>query len=99
MNGKFDTIINSEKPVLVDFYADWCGPCKTMAPILKEVKDDLKDNIRIIKVNVDKNPAIAGVYQVRNIPTLMLFRNGKQLWSNAGVVSANDIKRVVLEKM
>lgn len=99
MNEKFDVIINSEKQVLVDFYAEWCGPCKTMAPILKEVKNDLKDNIRIIKVNVDKNPVIAETYQIRNIPTLILFRNGQQLWSGVGVVSAADIKKVILQKM
>jgi len=80
MNGRFVNIINSNKPVLVDFFADWCQPCKQMSPILKEVKSELKENVRIIKVNVDKNPAIATRYQIRSIPTVIVFKNGEPIW-------------------
>ena len=77
MNERFLNIINSDKPVLVDFFADWCEPCKQMAPILKDVKMELKENIRILKVNVDKNPVIATKYQIRNVPTVIIFKNGQ----------------------
>lgn len=95
MLGKFEHIINSEKPVLVDFYAEWCGPCKAMAPILKQVKESLSENVRIIKVDVDHNPSIAGRYGIRSVPTLMMFRRGQTLWTAAGVRPADEIRRVV----
>jgi len=85
MRGRFENIINTDKPVLVDFYAEWCAPCKVVPPLLKQVKERFNDNIRIIKVNVDSNPSIAGRYDIRSIPTLMLFRNGRTLWKAAGV--------------
>ena len=94
----FDTIIDSDKPVLVDFFATWCGPCQTLAPILKEVKDHLGDKISIIKIDVDKNPQIATRFQVRGVPTLMLYQNGKQLWRQSGVLSKNDLVKVILDK-
>ena len=94
----FDTIIDSDKPVLVDFFATWCGPCQTLAPILKEVKDHLGDKISIIKIDVDKNPQIATRFQVRGVPTLMLYQNGKQLWRQSGVLSKNDLLKVILDK-
>jgi len=95
MSGKFNSVINSKKPVLVDFYADWCAPCKQVHPILKRVKDSLKEGVRIIKVNVDKNPAIATKYQIRNIPTLILFKEGEVKWKVAGVRPEAEIEAVV----
>ena len=96
--SNFDNIIASDKPVLVDFFATWCGPCQTLAPILKEVKDHLGDKISIIKIDVDKNPQIATRFQVRGVPTLMLYQNGKQLWRQSGVLSKNDLLKVILDK-
>lgn len=99
MNGRFQTIINSERPVLVDFYADWCGPCKQVPPILKKVKDDFKEQIRIIKVNVDKNPVIATKYNIRSIPTLIVFKDGIPQWTGSGVRHVNEIKEVVRQNI
>lgn len=97
MSAKFNSVINSKKPVLVDFYADWCAPCKQVTPILKQVKDALKERVRIIKVNVDKNPAIATKYQIRNIPTLIIFKEGEVKWKGMGVRPASEIQKVLLE--
>lgn len=94
----FNNIIQSEKPVLIDFFATWCGPCQTLAPILKEVKDQLGDRISIIKIDVDKNQQIAAQYQVRGVPTMILFQKGKQLWRQSGVVDAKNLIKIILEK-
>jgi thioredoxin 1 len=78
MSQKFNELIKSETPVLVDFFADWCGPCKMLAPILKEVKSELGDGIKIIKIDVDKNEKLAAKYQVRGVPTMIIFKGGEQ---------------------
>ncbi len=91
----FNTIINSKTPVLVDFFATWCGPCKMVAPILQQVKAELGEAIRIIKIDVDKNQPLAQQYQIRSVPTLMIFQNGQMKWSGAGVMQADQIMTIV----
>ena len=96
--SNLDTIIKSEKPVLIDFFATWCGPCKMLGPVLKEVKDSLGDRVSIIKIDVDKNQQISSQYQVRGVPTMILFQNGKQLWRQSGVLTKEEIIKIILEK-
>ncbi len=96
--SNFNSIIQSDKPVLIDFFATWCGPCKMLGPILKEVKDTLGDRISILKIDVDKNQQIAAQYQVRGVPTMILFQNSKQLWRQSGVLNKEDIIKIILEK-
>ncbi|HZF65865.1 MAG TPA: thioredoxin [Chitinophagaceae bacterium] len=91
----FQEMINSDTPVLVDFSAEWCGPCKMMAPILKQTKDSLGDKVRIIKVDIDRNPEAAQFYQVQGVPTLILFRKGQVLWRQSGVLPASTLVQVV----
>lgn len=81
--------------MLVDFYADWCGPCKMLAPILKDAKEELGDTVKIVKIDVDKNEELAGKFQVRGVPTLILFRNGKQLWRQSGVPQKAEIVQLI----
>lgn len=95
----FSEIIKGDKPVLVDFFADWCGPCKMMAPILKELKSRVGDAIHIIKIDTDRNPAAAIKYQVRGVPTLILFRKGQILWQQAGVVRAAQLETIINQKL
>jgi thioredoxin 1 len=96
--NNFNAIINSEKPVLVDFFATWCGPCQMLLPVLNQVKESLKDRITIIKIDVDKNQEMAQKYQVRGVPTLILFQEGKQLWRQSGVLTKEEIIKIILDK-
>lgn len=95
MNAKFNEIINGNDLVLVDFYAEWCGPCKMMSPILQEVKVNLKESVKIIKVNVDQHQDLASHFMVRGVPTFMLFKTGKMLWRQSGVLSTKDLMQII----
>ena len=98
MRTEFNTLIQSEKPVLVDFFATWCGPCQVLGPVLKQVKDQLGDQIKIVKIDVNKNQELASQWQVRGVPTMVLYQNGKQLWRQSGVLSKEQILQVLSEK-
>ena len=91
----FGDIIGGEKPVLVDFTAEWCGPCKMMKPVLQELHDRLGDKLRILKIDIDRNPAVASNFQVQSVPTLILFQNGKILWRQSGVVQAAQLQKII----
>ena len=91
----FTELIQSETPVLIDFSAEWCGPCKMMAPVLTKLKEMVGDEVRIIKIDVDKNPLTATTYHIQGVPTLMLFRKGEVLWRKSGVMSAEQIKQII----
>lgn len=91
----FSDIIKSENLVLVDFFAEWCGPCKMMKPILQELKTMVGDQVRILKVDVDRNPAVASEHRIQGVPALILFRNGKVLWRSSGVMPAGELAKVI----
>jgi thioredoxin 1 len=99
MKGKFDSIINDPRPVIVDFHALWCSPCKMQSPILKEVAAEFGDRIKVVKIDVDQNNEIAGRYNIQSVPTLIIFKNGKLLWRQSGVVSKSQIKSVLLQNI
>lgn len=94
----FTDIIRGDKPVLVDFHAEWCGPCKLMKPILEELRAAMGDAIRILKLDVDKNPAISSSLNVSGVPTLILYKKGQILWRQSGVVPAKQLQRIIQEK-
>ncbi|MEN8787982.1 MAG: thioredoxin [Flavobacteriaceae bacterium] len=95
MKASFKKIIAADVPVLIDFYADWCAPCKTLAPILVEVKKQLGDTVKVIKVDVDKNQSLANKFQIRGVPTMVLFKNGEVVWRQSGVLSKEAILQAI----
>lgn len=96
--SKFNDLINSDTPVLVDFFATWCGPCQMLMPVLKEVKDNMGERVKILKIDVDKNKELATQFQVRGVPTMVLFQNGKQIWRQSGVLTKDEIIRNIIGK-
>jgi len=95
MNSSFQAIINGDQPVLIDFHAEWCGPCKTMKPILEDLKQQMGDKVKIIKIDVDKNQRLAAELKIQGVPTLILYRNSQALWRQSGVVSSIDLKNKI----
>jgi thioredoxin 1 len=91
----FNDIIQSDKPVLVDFYADWCGPCKMMAPVIEQFSAEMGEKVRVLKVDIDRNPSAANAYQIQGVPTFILFKKGNIVWKQAGVVPGHTLKQAV----
>jgi thioredoxin 1 len=93
----FSELIAGDQPVLIDFFAEWCGPCKMMPPVLKDVKSKMGDQVKVVKIDIDKNQALAGRYQVQSVPTLMIFKNGEIVWRQSGVRPAHEIVKKLTE--
>ena len=99
MKGNFDSIINEDRPVIVDFHALWCGPCKVQSPILKQVADELGDRVKVIKIDIDQNQAIAGRFNIKSVPTLMVFKNGEIKYQQAGVHTKPQLMNILLNDL
>ena len=99
MKGKFNSLIHDDRPVIVDFHALWCSPCKIQSPILKEVANELGNRIKVIKIDVDQNSEIASRYNIQSVPTLIIFKNGEQIWRQSGVVSKNQLYNVLTKNI
>ena len=93
--GKFSDIVKSDTPTLVDFYATWCGPCKMMAPVLEQLKDQMGSKVRVLKIDVDKNQEVADKFKIRGVPTFILFKSGEILWRQSGVIELKTLKEKI----
>ena len=95
----FNELVQGDKPVLVDFFAEWCGPCKTMKPVLEQLKGRMTDSVRVVKVDIDRSPAAAAQFQIQSVPTLILFQKGRILWRHSGTESAVQLEQIIHQKL
>ncbi len=97
--SSFKKIISGNKPVLIDFYADWCGPCKSMNPIIKSIAKEFSESVKVVKINIDKNQQLSHQLGIRSIPSFVLYKDGKKVWSKIGMVSKTELKKIILSKV